>query len=145
MSKGTTPLQQLLMHYNGLSFKLDEGIMRSERWPGLQLGADEFFQFCSHVGWNFYLVTTKLLGEVDGLTVGAKEFNAGRTIAKMVVEAAFYLRVERALDVFKEQALDVATAEDRPKQLLNKIHSKLDAGIGRDDSRGASILRTCHV
>jgi hypothetical protein len=133
------------MHYNGLSFKLDEGIMRSERLLMLQLSTNEFLQFCSHVGGNFYLITAELLGEVDGLAVGAKEFNARRTIAKMVVEAAFYVRIQCTLDVFKEQALDITTAEYRPQELLYRIHCILDAGIGRDDSREASILRICHV
>jgi hypothetical protein len=91
MRTGTTSLQQLLMHYNRRSFKPDEGIMRSEGQPMLQFSTDEFFQFCSHVGGNFYLVTTEFLGEIDGLAVGAKEFNTRRTIAKMVVEAAFYV------------------------------------------------------
>jgi len=145
MSKGTTNPQQLLMHYNRHSFKLDEGIMRGEESPMLELGMDELGQFFSHIRWNFYPVATELFGEVDGLTVGAKEFNAWRTIAKMVVESAFYVRVQSALDVFKEQALDITTAEYRPKQLLDKIHYTLDAAIRRDDSRGASILSTCHV
>jgi hypothetical protein len=144
MSMGTTPTQQLLMHYNRRSFKPDKEIMR-DRWTMLQFSTNKFFQFCSHVRGNFYLVATKLLGEVDGLTVGAKEFNAGRTIAKMVVEPAFYVGIQSALYVFKEQSLNIATAKCRPKQLLYKAHCILDAGVSKNDSRGTSILSTCHV
>src|SRR5437016_4826737 len=116
MIMGTTTLQQLLMHYNACRFKSDK------RPPILKLSANKLFEFRTHGGWNLHFVTTEAPGDVDGLPVGAQKLNAGRTIAKMVVEVAFYLRFEGPLHIFKQQPLDIAAAQHRSKELLNWVH-----------------------
>jgi hypothetical protein len=119
MSMGTTPLQQSLMHYNARSFKPDK------RRPILKLGANEFFQFQAHFGWDLHLITTEPLGDVDGLPVGTEELNAWRTIAEMGVEPAFYVRLEGALHILEQQPLNIAAPEHRSKKLLKRIHQQI--------------------
>jgi hypothetical protein len=113
---GTTWMRQPLMHYKARSFKLDKCA------PILKFSVNELFQFQAHLGWNLHLMATEAPGDVDGLTVGTEELNAGRAIAEMVVKAAFHIRFEGALHIFEQQPLDIATPEHRSKKLLKRIH-----------------------
>jgi len=109
------------MHYNTRSFKLHQF------GPILQLSADEFLQLRANLGWHLHLMATEAPGDVDGLLVRPQELDTGRAIAEMFVEAALYVRVERALHIFEQQPLDIATPEHRSNKLLKWIHYKFDA------------------
>jgi hypothetical protein len=97
------------------------------RWcaPSLELGPDELFKFCAHVGGDFYLIATELLRDIDGLLIRAQEVNAGWTIVKMVVKPTFYVRFQAPLNVFKQQPFNVATPEHRSKKPTENIHLRL--------------------
>ncbi len=130
------------MHYNGRGFKSDEGRIEDKRPPILKPGADELLQFRAHFGWDLHLVAAGLARDVDGLAVGAQEFDTRRTIAKMVVEPAFYVRVNGLLHVVEQQPIDIATAKCKPKKLRWSIHFFMfDAAISRNDSPEAKNLR----
>ncbi len=104
------------MHYNARSFKLHRPRLI------LKLGANELLQFQAHLGWNLHLMATEPPGDVDGLTVGTQELDAGRAIAEMFVQTAFRVRLKGALHIFEQQPLDIATPEYRSKKLLDGIH-----------------------
>src|ERR1051325_1074031 len=109
------------MHYLAPGFKsADTDQTVSAR---LELCLDESLQCQSHRHWHVHLAArAEAASGGDGLSVGADEFLARRTVSKMVIEPARFLGVERSLRVIEEQAMNVAAAKLSAEKPLNTIH-----------------------